>query len=68
VRVSAPAAPRAVSERVVDSFDIEQREEVLGRVGLLECEVPKTPVKAAIDGGREVPGARLVTDKHTVCL
>jgi hypothetical protein len=58
--------PAVTWEQMLDGLDIEQRLVVLGQVRSPEVTVDKRAIKAAIDGGGEVPGAGLVTGRHTL--
>jgi hypothetical protein len=53
--------PAVMWEQLLDGLDIEQRATVLGQVKSPEVFVEKRSIKAAIDGGADVPGASLVT-------
>ena len=58
--------PAAVWERLLDGLEIEQRATVAGQVKNPEVTVDKRSVKAAIDGGTDVPGATLIADRHSL--
>ena len=51
---------------VAEGLDIEERAVVLGQVKSPEVAVDKRAIKAAIDSGAEVPGAGLVTGRHSL--
>jgi hypothetical protein len=58
--------PAVTWEQVLDGLDIEQRAAVLGEVKSPEVSVDKRSMKAAIDGGVGVPGAAVVTGRHSL--
>ncbi len=58
--------PAVTWERVLDGLNIELRAAVLGQVKSPEVTVEKRSIKAAIDGGVDVPGAGLVTGRHSL--
>jgi hypothetical protein len=58
--------PAGTWEQLLDGLEIEQRAAVLGQVKSPEVTVDKRSIKAAIDGGADVPGAGLVTGRHTL--
>jgi hypothetical protein len=58
--------PAVTWEQLLDGLDIEQRAAVLGLVKNPEFTVDKRSVKAALDGGADVPGASLITGRHTL--
>ena len=58
--------PAVTWERLLERLDIEQRAAVLGQVKSPEVTVDKRSIKAAIDSGAEVPGAGLVTGRHSL--
>jgi hypothetical protein len=58
--------PAVTWERLLDRLDEEQRTAVLGQVKNPEVTVDKRSLKAAIDSGAEVPGAGLVTGRHSL--
>ena len=58
--------PAATWEQLLDGLEIEQRSAVLGQVRSPEVTVDKRLVKAAIDGGVEVPGAGLAIGRHSL--
>jgi len=58
--------PAVTWEQMLDGLDIEQRVVVLGQVKSPEVSVDKRSIKAAIDGGAEVPGAGLATGRHSL--
>jgi hypothetical protein len=53
-------------EQLLDGLAVEQRAAVLGQVKSPEISVDKRSVKAAIDGGTDVPGANLATGRHSL--
>jgi hypothetical protein len=58
--------PAVMWEQLLDGLDIEQRAAVLRQVKWPEVSIDKRSIKAALDGGAEVPGAGLVTGRHTL--
>lgn len=58
--------PAVTWEQLLDGLDVEQRLTVLGLVKTPEVSVDKRSVKAAIDGGAEVPGANLAIGRHSL--
>jgi hypothetical protein len=58
--------PAVTWEQLLDGLEIEQRSAVLGQVRSPEVTVDKRLVKAAIDGGVEVPGAGLAIGRHSL--
>jgi hypothetical protein len=58
--------PAVTWEQLLDGLDVEQRVAVLGQVKNPEISVDKRSVKAAIDGGADVPGASLATGRHSL--
>jgi hypothetical protein len=58
--------PAVMWEQVLDGLEIEQRSAVLGQVKNPEVTVDKRSLKAAIDGGADVPGAGLAIGKHSL--
>ncbi len=58
--------PAVTWEQMLDGLDIEQRVVVLGQVKSPEVSVDKRSIKAAIDGGVDVPGAGLATGRHSL--
>jgi hypothetical protein len=58
--------PAVTWERLLERLGIEQRAEVLGQVKSPEVTVDKRSIKAAIDSGAEIPGAGLVTGRHSL--
>jgi hypothetical protein len=58
--------PAVTWEQMLDGLDIEQRVMVLGQVKSPEVSVDKRSIKAAIDGGADVPGAGLATGRHSL--
>ena len=53
-------------ERLLERLDIEQRTVVLGQVKSPEVTVDKRMIKAAMENGSDVPGAGLVTGRHSL--
>ena len=58
--------PAVTWEQLLDGLDIEQRAAVLGQVKSPEVGVDKRSIKAAFDGGADVPGAGLVSGRHAL--
>jgi len=58
--------PAVTWEQLLDGLEIEQRSAVLGQVKSPEVTVDKRLVKAAIDGGVDVPGAGLAIGRHSL--
>ena len=58
--------PAVTWEQLLDGLDIEQRVAVLGQVRGPEVTIEKRSIKAAIDGGADVPGASLATGRHSL--
>jgi hypothetical protein len=58
--------PAVTWEELLDRLDIEQRAAVLGQVKCPEATVEKRSIKAAMDGGTDVPGADLVIGRHAL--
>jgi hypothetical protein len=58
--------PAVTWEQLLDGLEIEQRSAVLGQVKGPEVTVDKRLVKAAIDGGVDVPGASLAIGRHSL--
>jgi hypothetical protein len=58
--------PAAMWELLLDGLDVAQRVAVLRQVKSPEVSVDKRSIKAAIDGGEDVPGASLVTGRHSL--
>jgi hypothetical protein len=58
--------PAVTWEQLLDGLEIEQRSAVLGQVRSPEVTVDKRLVKAAIDGGVDVPGAGLAIGRHSL--
>ena len=58
--------PAVTWEQLLDGLEIEQRAAVLGQVKIPEVTVDKRSIKAAIDGGADVPGAGLATGRHSL--
>jgi hypothetical protein len=53
-------------EHLLDGLDIEQRAAVLRQVKSPEVSADKRSIKAAIDGGVDIPGAILVTGRQAL--
>jgi len=60
--------PATAWEELVDSVDIDERSKFLAAVKKTECAIDKKAVKAAIDGGTEVPGADIAIGKYALAL
>ena len=58
--------PAVTWEQLLDGLEIEQRAAVLGQVKSPEVTVDKRSIKAAIDGGADVPGAGLAIGRHSL--
>jgi hypothetical protein len=58
--------PAVTWEQLLDGLNIESRAAVLKQVKSPEVSVDKRSIKAALDGGADVPGAGLVTGRHTL--
>ena len=58
--------PALTWEQLLDGLDIEQRAAVLGQVKSPEFSADKRSIKTAIDGGVHVPGACLVSGRHSL--
>jgi hypothetical protein len=58
--------PAVTWEQLLDGLEIEERLAVLGQVKSPEVSVEKRSIKAAIDGGADVPGAGLATGRHSL--
>jgi hypothetical protein len=58
--------PAVMWEQLLDGLEIEQRAAVLGQVRSPEVTVDKRSIKAAIDGGVDVPGAGLAIGRHSL--
>ena len=58
--------PAVTWEQLLDGLEIEQRAAVLGQVKSPEVSVDKRSIKAALDGGAEVPGAGLAIGRHSL--
>jgi hypothetical protein len=58
--------PAAMWEQLLDGLEIEQRSAVLEQVKSPEAIMDKRLIKAALDSGAEVPGAGLVTGRHSL--
>ena len=58
--------PAVVWEQLLDGLDIENRAAVAGQVRSTEVTIDKRSIKTSIDDGIEVPGAGLVTGRHSL--
>jgi hypothetical protein len=58
--------PAVTWEQLLDGLEIEQRAAVLRQAKSPEVTVDKRSIKAAIDGGVEVPGAGLTIGRHSL--
>ena len=58
--------PAAMWDQLLDGLEIDQRVAILRQVRSPEVSVDKRSIKAAIDGGAEVPGAGLLTGRHAL--
>jgi hypothetical protein len=58
--------PAVTWERLLEGLEIEQRSAVLEQVSRPEVSVDKRSIKAAIDGGADVPGAGLAIGRHSL--
>ena len=58
--------PAVTWEQLLDKLEIEQRVAVLEQVSRPEVSVDKRSIKAAIDGGVDVPGAGLAIGRHSL--
>jgi hypothetical protein len=58
--------PAVTWERLLSELDSEERATVLGQVKSPEVTVDKRMIKAAMDSGAEVPGAGLITGRHSL--
>ena len=58
--------PAVTWERLLDRLEIRQRVAVLEQVSRPEVSVDKHSIKAAIDGGVDVPGAGLAVGRHSL--
>jgi hypothetical protein len=58
--------PAVTWEQLLDGLEIEQRAAVLAQVKSPEIGVDKRSIKAAFDGGADVPGAGLVSGRHAL--
>jgi Gp157 protein len=58
--------PAVMWEQLLDGLEIEERSEVLRQVHTPEVTVDKRSIKAAIDGGVDVPGAGLAIGRHSL--
>jgi hypothetical protein len=53
-------------KQLLDGLAIEQRSEILRQVHTPEVTLDKRSIKAAIDGGVDVPGAGLAIGRHAL--
>ena len=58
--------PAVTWEQLLDGLEIDQRAAVLEQVKSPEVSVDKRSIKAALDGGANVPGAGLITGRHAL--
>ena len=58
--------PAVMWEQLLDGLEIERRAAILGQVKSPEVLVEKRSIKAAIDGGADVPGAGLAVGRHSL--
>jgi hypothetical protein len=58
--------PAVMWEQLLDGLEIEQRSAALEQVKNSEAIMDKRSIKAAIDSGADVPGAGLVTGRHSL--
>jgi hypothetical protein len=58
--------PAVMWEQLLDGLETEQRSAVLGQVKSPEVTLDKRSIKAAIDGGMDVPGAGLAIGRHSL--
>ena len=58
--------PAVTWEQLLDGLEIERRAAILGQVKSPEVLVEKRSIKAAIDGGADVPGAGLAVGRHSL--
>src|SRR5258708_40269270 len=58
--------PAVAWQSLLECVDPALRAQVLGEISKSECDIPKAPVKAAIDAGEDVPGADLLLDRHSL--
>ena len=58
--------PAVMWEQLLDGLEIELRAAVLEQVKSPEVTVDKRSIKAAIDGGADVPGAALAIGRHSL--
>jgi len=58
--------PAVTWEQLLDGLEIERRAAILGQVKSPEVLVEKRSIKAAIDGGEDVPGAGLAVGRHSL--
>jgi len=58
--------PAVIWEQLLDGLEIERRSEVLEQVKSPEAIMDKRLIKAALDSGADVPGASLVTGRHSL--
>jgi hypothetical protein len=58
--------PAVMWEQLLDGLEVEQRSAVLGQVKNPEVTLDRRSIKAAIDGGVDVPGADLAIGRHSL--
>ena len=58
--------PAVIWEQLLDRLEIDQRAAVLEQAKSQEVIVDKRSIKAAIDGGSDVPGAGLAGGRHSL--
>ena len=58
--------PAVIWEQLLDGLEVEQRSAVLGQMKSPEVTVDKRLIKAAIDGGVDIPGAGLAIGRHSL--
>jgi hypothetical protein len=58
--------PALTWEQLLDGLAIEERSAILRQVHTPEVTVDKRSIKAAIDGGADVPGAGLAIGRHSL--
>ena len=58
--------PAVTWEQLLDRLEIEERSEVVEQASRPEVSVDKRSIKAAIDGGVDVPGAGLAVGRHSL--
>ncbi len=58
--------PAAAWDQILDSLEVDLRLTILEQARVTDTSVSKTAVKAALESGEQVAGARLITDKHSL--